>query len=192
MYKNRKKPELTYELIDSLFYSDPIEGKIYSKVKRGISKWTLNVGDECGCMSMVGSRRKTVYWTVGFTVGKIKYIERRSKLMFILHHKRLPQSGWDIDHINGNTLDDSLNNLQEIPRSLNRIKGVNNPRNVVYNKQYGNYRVKFSRNKQHLYFKIWDTLEEATADAQRWRDEYNKTNFPEFVCDIPQDIPEIG
>jgi hypothetical protein len=183
----RKTPELTYDLVDSLFYCDPGEGKVYSKVNRG----SVKIDDECGVIIYNLNRRiPQKYWKINFSENGVRYREKRSKIIFILVFKRLPNKGLVLDHINGDSLDDSILNLQEIIYGLNCIKSVNYnrkhllPRNVYY--EHEKYVVKISRNKKWIYRKSWENLEEATIDAQRVRDEFNQTNFSNFIYDIPE------
>ena len=58
-----------------------------------------------------------VYW------GKKRCGIMVNVLTWMAHHLRLPGEGMDIDHIDGNNRNDCIDNLAEVPMSINRSLG---------------------------------------------------------------------
>ncbi len=119
---NKKSNEeaLPYELANKLFFYDPLNGGIYSKVNRGLKsrKWynISYVGKE------LGSHQGYGYLLI--RIGKYTYLSHR--LAWLLYHGAWPYN--QIDHINHNRKDNSIHNLRE-------VTGHENHKNVT---QYKN------------------------------------------------------
>ena len=78
------------------------------------------------------------------------------------------KDGLEIDHIDGNSLNNRKNNLREVTRQENidnikatRIDNQIGIRGIVYNKKSHKYQVDFSYHNNRFYFKQWNKIEEA-------------------------------
>lgn len=85
---------------------------------------------------------------------------------FLMDYK--PQDDLEIDHLDGNSLNNRMSNLQLVSRQRNientqaRIDNKIGIRGIVKIKyQNDRYKVDFSNKKVRFYFHPWDTLEEA-------------------------------
>lgn len=86
-----------------------------------------------------------------------------------LHNLFLPKKeGKEVDHIDGNSLNNRKSNLRYTSRQENvdnviatRIDNQIGIRGICYNKKSHLYQVDFSYHKKRYYFKPWKTIEEA-------------------------------
>jgi hypothetical protein len=89
------------------------------------------------------------------------------KRILRLHHLLLPaMEGFDVDHINGNRLDNRRGNLRYLTRSLNALnrhteRGVKVTRN-------GKYEARASRDGVYVHLGTFDTYAEAIAKRREW------------------------
>lgn len=108
------------------------------------------------------SKKKNKYYLVSGSKSKGDsiYLHR-----LILHDKEIPD-GFEIDHIDGNSLNNRKKNLRIVSRLQNiqnmseRIDSQIGIRGVSPN-GHGGFTVDFSFNGHRYYFKPWNTLEEA-------------------------------
>ena len=115
-------------------------------------------------------------------VGEGKY-QTEHKYVWEQEYGEVPD-GMEIDHINGDTMDNRLENLRLATHQQNQRnrKGANKnnkstgARNV-YLQTSGNYMVLFTMNKQNKYFGTYEDLELADFIAQEVRNKY----FGEFA-----------
>ena len=93
---------------------------------------------------------------------------KRSHLVFWAGHGYLPDIKSCIDHKDGNKMNDSISNLQNISVSENNLKQkLNNRQNGYYgvflNKRYNTYEASIKLNKKKHYFGSYPTKELAAA-----------------------------
>lgn len=88
------------------FYYDPLTGYFTYKVK---TAQKVRIGDRAGTISSDG------YWVIRFN----DKIYRAGRLAFFYMTGRWPQP--EIDHIDGNTLNDAWNNLREATSSQQKM-----------------------------------------------------------------------
>lgn len=117
-----------------------------------------------------------VYWAVQINGRKVK----RSHIVFCLTHGRWPSG--QIDHINGNSLDDRPENLREATPTQNawnhqrRAKKSPLPMGVRVAKS-GRFVARIAVNKQKLTIGTFDTANAASAAYQAAR----RQHFGEFA-----------
>lgn len=86
-----------------------------------------------------------------------------------LHHLLIgkPKDGYEVDHIDGNSLNNHRNNLRFLSKSNNarltqsRYDCLIGIKGISYNKKSKKYTVDFTYNKQRFYFKEFISIEEA-------------------------------
>lgn len=85
--------------------------------------------------------------------------------------------GYEVDHIDGNSLNNRKSNLRIVTRLQNiqnskvRIDNQIGIRGISYSKYERKYVVDFSFNNVRYYFKHWDTIEEAVY-CRKFAEEY--------------------
>ena len=154
---------ITQELILNLFSYE--NGKLFYKNKtHKFSK--IQIGDE------VGSLYSNGYLNV--KINQKPYAVHR--LIFIMFNGFLPKL---IDHIDGNKLNNKIENLRScdhITNGYNRKVGTNNTsghKNVVWSKQSKKWRVTLHANKKFKDFGFFDDLELAALVAEEARNKYH-------------------
>jgi len=138
------------------------------KLQDGILYWKTPTKKSNKDRRVKGGRSSKGYYYTSFVYEKIKYHEKFSRLIWVLVHGEVPKGV--IDHIDGNTSNDSISNLRDVSRSENLR---NHPRfrdgdiiGVFYDKRYSlPWKVQFSIKRQTHYFGRYATEKEAQAVA---------------------------
>lgn len=107
------------------------------------------------------SKKKTKFYLVSGSYSKGTQI--------YLHHLLIgkPKDGYEVDHIDGNSLNNHKNNLRFLTKSDNcrftqsRFDSLIGIKGISYNKKSKKYAIDFSYNKHRFYFKEFKTIEEA-------------------------------
>lgn len=137
---------------DQIRYDD---GKLYWVAPR--KKCLLN--KECGTLDGTGYRR------VHFDGGK----KSTHHIVWFLHYGVWPTKELDLDHINRDKLDNRIENLREVPRSINSLN--NNATNVSRNGKH--WKVTIKRKS----FGTFKTKEEAYKVAYQSKQEMLKESL---------------
>lgn len=138
------------------------DGVLYWKVSRGKAK----VGAKTGYLNQIGYFQTQVN-------GKL-YLNHR--LIFLMHHGYLPQY---LDHIDGNTLNNKIENLRAATLTQNQYNRKLNKNNssgvkgVWWRKDIKKWRVSFKINGKEKSFGSYDDLELAELVAQEARTKYH-------------------
>ena len=138
------------------------DGVLYWKVSRGKAK----VGAKAGYLNQIGYFQTQVN-------GKL-YLNHR--LIFLMHHGYLPQY---LDHIDGNTLNNKIENLRAATLTQNQYNRKLNKNNssgvkgVWWRKDIKKWRVSFKINGKEKSFGVFDNLELAEIVAQEARTKYH-------------------
>lgn len=162
----KRHPPLTKELIESILDVDVIEGKCFWK---NVSKHhSEKNGKEAGCVCR-GDHGQS-YWII--RIGRVGY--KRSYLVFVVGTGRWPNIM--LDHINGNSLEDSLLNLREATVTQNawnhrtRKKKATTPMGVRQIPS-GRFTARIAFNKKQICVGTFDTAAEAFVAYQQKRKE---------------------
>jgi len=160
------KPSLAY--LQTRISVDPVAGRVYW-IDATKHHAPLN-GKEAGSPRK-NSRSGKIYWHVKVDSLPIK----RSHLVFLFAHGRWPDL--QIDHINGDSLDDRIANLREATITQNawnhntRRKSSSTPMGVRVTRS-GKYQARIAVNKKQIAIGIFDTPEMASQAYQQKRKEF--------------------
>jgi hypothetical protein len=138
-------------------------GDIYWKVNPN----NITIGALAGTAYPSGYRRVKVD-------GKFYAVHR---VIYTMFYGNIP-NGLHIDHINGNTRDNSIENLRTVTISQNAMnrkgrKTNTGIPNVSYCKENGKYRVQMTVNNKRVLLEHFDDLELADLVAQEVRVKYH-------------------
>lgn len=108
---------------------------VYDKSSPSCLRWAVDIIDLTGRIhskarkgAVAGSISANGYWTV-FTGGKGYRIHR---IVFELCHNKPVPENHDVDHIDGNTLNNETSNLRVTKFNMrNKIKAVNNSSGIT-------------------------------------------------------------
>jgi hypothetical protein len=149
--------DYSQEYLHTLF--DYKDGNLFWKQNR--AKGKIKVGQEVGNISTRGYKRVM-----------IEYKEIAvHRLIFLMHHGYMPNV---IDHVNGNPLDNRIENLREATHQTNQYNkkiGRNNSsgcKNVSWNKKSHNWQVHIRQNKKVYcwYVKDFELAELIACEAR--------------------------
>lgn len=154
---------VTQELLNNLFYY--FDGSLYWKTDRN---YRAKENDKAGWLSS-SHRYKSV------RIKNKDFKEHRA--IFLIHYGYLPQY---IDHIDGNPLNNKIENLREATCSQNqynaklRKDSSSGIKNVRWHKPTKKWSVVIRINKKETYFGIYDDIELAELVAIEARNKFHK------------------
>jgi hypothetical protein len=148
---------ITQELLKQYFsYKD---GQLVRNFNSGGKK----AGTSAGWVNTVSRGKKYIRLNV---CGKQIYLHQA---IFLLHHGYLPKC---VDHINGDSFDNRIENLREANQSLNTANSVTSKANtsgykgVVWRKDTSKWMAQISKDKKHYNLGSFEKIEDA-AKAYR-------------------------
>ena len=154
---------LSQDYFNTIFeYKD---GNLYWKQRQALS---IKIGSLAGTV-----KRHDPYKRV--QVLKKNLLQHR--VIFFMHHGYLPEL---VDHIDGNSFNNRIENLREATYSQNSInkKLVSNNKsgykNVSWDKRYKKWTVFLRINKKNIRFGLFDDVELAGLVAEEARHKYHK------------------
>jgi hypothetical protein len=136
--------------------------------KEGYLFWKINRRNQVHSGEKAGYLHKNKYLRVCIK-GKQYFVHR---VIFFLHHKCWPDQ---IDHINGNKLDNRIENLRPasgVFNAWNRSKPLTNTsgvKNVVWDKLRNKWRVQITANKKRVQIGMFDDIDIAKQAAIKAR-----------------------
>lgn len=152
----------TQEQVKSLF--DYKDGNLHWKIARAKNKIKAN--------SIAGSKNK-IYNSISI-FGKTWSLHR---VIWIFH---FGHTNKEIDHVDGNTKNNNIENLREVTRNQNQYNHKINKRNtsgykgISFDKKRNKWTVRFNVKKTPIYFGRFDDLELAELVAIEARNKYHK------------------
>ena len=154
--------KLTVDLLKHLFDYDKETGNLIWKVSNAHSQ---KIGDIAGCFDS-----KIGYIRVGIN-GKKYYAHR---IVFLYHKGYLPKT---IDHINGDKVDNRIENLRAVTASQNQHNRKINSNNtsgykgVSYNARANKWCARIRLENKRINLGYYSTPEEADAVVRKAREE---------------------
>jgi hypothetical protein len=127
----------------------------------------IKVGDRAGYVTSHGYR-------------KIHFLDKQEyehRLVYLWHHGYIPK---EIDHINGNKLDNRIENLREVTHSQNAMNvklkknNTSGVKGVCWDKTRNKWKVKVSINNKTINCGRYDDFELAELVAIEARDKYHR------------------
>jgi HNH endonuclease len=149
--------EITQKQVQSLF--DYKDGNLFWKENRARGK--VKAGDKAGCFTSHGYKR--------LMIGYKEYATHR--VVFLYHHGYLPKM---VDHIDGNPLNNNIENLRESDsqsNQYNRRKSANNTsgcKNVSWNAKGQTWQIHIRHKKKvhSWYVKDFELAELIAKEAR--------------------------
>jgi len=141
------------------------EGNLYWKQRPALC---LKIGSLAGTVKIHDPYKRV-------QVCKKNLLQHR--VIFFMHHGYLPEF---VDHIDGNTFNNKIENLRPATRSQNcinrKIMSSNKSgyKNVRWCKTAKKWEVKMRVNNKNTYFGWYDDLQEAAKAAEKLRNEHYK------------------
>ena len=155
----------THERVREALDYDPETGLFTWLVRTSIR---IMAGDVAGCPTQSG------YWRIGLD----GHDYQAHVLAWFWVHGEWPTN--DIDHIDGDGLNNRLDNLRDVPRNVNMHNVVapyqNNTsgyRGASFHRQSGKWRASIGVNGKRVHLGLFDTPEEAHAAYMAAKAEHN-------------------
>ena len=159
---------LTLERARECLRYEPIEGKLYWKISRGSAR----VGKEAGCI-----RQQSIWKYRGVKIDGEIYLAHR--LIWFLTFGTWPKE--EIDHWNGNGLDNRLSNLREVTRQENQHNRRMSARNtsgvtgVYRDKRRQKWCAQIKIAGKHIHLGYFNNLQDAAAAREKANIKYGFT-----------------
>jgi hypothetical protein len=135
--------------------------------------WQVDRGHKVKAGSLAGCVRKNGYRQL--SINKKVYFAHR--IIFLMHYGYLPK---EIDHIDGNPLNNSIANLREVTHSQNqwnhKLRSDNKTgiKGVTWSKTKNKWKVQISFNSKNKHIAYSKDLELAELIAMEARNKYHK------------------
>jgi len=156
--------ELTVDLLNHLFEYDKETGNLIWKIKPSSRGHSVKVGDIAGTLKSHG------YLCVGINYNSY----RAHRLIFLMHKGYLPKT---IDHINGDKLDNRIENLRAATVGQNQHNRKTNANNtsgykgVSWSKAQKKWTTRITLERKNIHLGYFSNLEEAAEVVRKAREE---------------------
>ena len=156
--------ELTVDLLNHLFEYDKETGNLIWKIKPSSRGHSVKVGDIAGTLKSHG------YLCVGINYNSY----RAHRLIFLMHKGYLPKT---IDHINGDKLDNRIENLRAATVGQNQHNRKTNANNtsgykgVSWNKAQKKWVARITLERKNIHLGYFANVEEAAEVVRKAREE---------------------
>lgn len=153
--------------LEALKLFDYIDGILYCKEKTNSKSNKLKIGDKVGSLTASGYLRTRINYQEHYV----------HKIIFLMHYGYTPRI---VDHIDGNTLNNKIENLRYATLSQNqhnRAASKNNTsgfKNVSWCKRTKKWQVNLAVNGKSMGFGRFEDIELADLVAKEARDKYHK------------------
>ena len=155
MAKQRLVTDSDLLSLKSHFAYDPQDGKM----SWAVSKPHVSMGMRAGTLNKV-----TGYLTVYLNGRRWSY----ARVAWMLHHNSLIPEAHEVDHLDGNPLNNSASNLRAVPKQINmqnrtrpHKQGTSGFLGVSWNKSERKWYAQLQHQRKHVHVGIFDTPEAA-------------------------------
>jgi len=165
-----KTEKLTYERANELLRYEPESGKLFWRVSCG----RVKSGDEAGTI-WKGQRHRSMYRQI--RIDQCFYLAHR--VAWLLHYGKWPK--FDVDHIDGDGLNNRINNIRDVSRSFNernqrmRIDNTSGVTGVYWDKHAQKWRAYASINRKQTHLGLFTNLADAETAAREFRSKHGFT-----------------
>ena len=159
--------ELTVDLLNHLFEYDKETGNLIWKIKPSSRGHSVKVGYIAGTLKSHG------YLCVGINYNSY----RAHRLIFLMHKGYLPKT---IDHINGDKLDNRIENLRAATVGQNQHNRKTNANNtsgykgVSWNKAQKKWVARITLERKNIHLGYFANVEEAAEVVRKAREELDR------------------
>jgi hypothetical protein len=156
--------ELTVDLLNHLFEYDKETGNLIWKIKPSSRGHSVKVGDIAGTLKSHG------YICVGINYNSY----RAHRLIFLMHKGYLPKT---VDHINGDKLDNRIENLRAATVGQNQHNRKTNANNtsgykgVSWSKAQKKWAARITLERKNIHLGYFANVEEAAEVVRKAREE---------------------
>ena len=156
--------ELTVDLLNHLFEYDKETGNLIWKIKPSSRGHSVKAGDIAGTLKSHG------YLCVGINYNSY----RAHRLIFLMHKGYLPKT---VDHINGDKLDNRIENLRAATIGQNQHNRKTNANNtsgykgVCWNKAQKKWTARITLERKNIHLGYFANVEEAAEVVRKAREE---------------------
>ena len=156
--------ELTVDLLNHLFEYDKETGNLIWKIKPSSRGHSVKAGDIAGTLKSHG------YLCVGINYNSY----RAHRLIFLMHKGYLPKT---VDHINGDKLDNRIENLRAATVGQNQHNRKTNANNtsgykgVCWNKAQKKWVARITLERKNIHLGYFANVEEASEVVRKAREE---------------------
>jgi hypothetical protein len=151
------------------------DGKLYCKTKTSKKSTKIKIGDEIGSLNSSEYLRTRINYKEYFV----------HKIIFLMHHGYTPQI---VDHIDGNTLNNNIENLRAVNLSQNQHnRGIDKRnksgyKNVSFCKRTKMWAVGIAVKNKKIFLGRFKDIELADLVAIEARKKYHGEYARELVC----------
>lgn len=127
----------------------------------------------------------TIIFSEGYAVFPIR-VEKNKHKKFRLHrYLTSAEKGYEVDHINHDTLDNRLVNLRVVTKSINQ-QNRRKPKNVAHDKRSNLYYAYVTVNKQRHHSRYFKTENEAIEEGLRMRSAFQRESQQHMLNPIDE------
>jgi len=133
-----------------------------------------NQKDNCGCVAILNKETGYKGWTVSILYNKKQHLLLCSRIIFFLANGYLTK-GREIDHIDGNPLNNRVENLREATSSQNSCNAkiqknnTSGHKGIIWDKERQKWVVRITLEKKTFYLGRYGNLEEAVKVSKENR-----------------------
>lgn len=128
----------------------------------------------------VAGKANDGYVRIRISISGRSWAVKAHRLAWFMTHGELPAG--DIDHINGNSLDNRAANLRDVPRSTNRRNSRMQKNNasgacgVSWSKKFGKWMAQAASAGKNKFLGYFDSVSDAAMAARKFRELNGYTN----------------
>lgn len=127
----------------------------------------------------------TIFFSEGYSLFAIPTEKNKQKRLRLHRFLTNAKTGYEVDHINHNKLDNRLVNLRVVTKSINQ-QNRKKPKNVAHDKRSNLYYAYVSVNKKRHYSRYFKTEREAIEEGLRMRSAFQRESQQHMLNPIDE------